>query len=515
MKLLFLASLAATCVQAGPLDDLADSIKDAATGIFEKVESAISSGDVTRFSAEDVGKITNAELTNLKESKLLEQLSQTQFGSVRASWVADNFADLDEKEINLVTAEQIESVSADVARKLTTAQWNTLDMSKIEKWAKDVIAEIPVEDFVEGQLSQIPVDRITDLTLEQIKSIKWDQIGEMTNSQWDKLPMDKLGEMGWEQLQQAPLERWEKVSIDAIKNLPVDKLFRLTGEQIAKIKPEVLGEAGQKFWDDVPIYQLAHLTTAQLTKLGVENLDEDKLAKLTDDQWENMPVKELVGLGAKGLKAVNLNTLANLEQDGWDMIPFDSIPTGIAGKKIQSIPPANVGKWTKENWKQIPVKELMMFSGEQLNNKATLAKLSIDALAQYARSGNLDTDKLSADVKKQLDKRMEEVGTHMKDGLGLVKNIADYEILKADTEKASVKLAALKNEVSTPKAKIDDAQKELEEAKSEEYATALMLVSAGYLDAGELGSGGGDNSPASRAAPVLACVAMAIALVAM
>jgi len=335
--------------------------------------------------------------------------------------------------------------------------------------------------------------------------------------QWEKLPSETLAGMNWTQLQQSPPDMWKQVNADAIENFEVDKLVKLTGEQFAKIPVDAMMKMAKEFENKIPIHILDHLTVPQLDALGLENFDADQLASLTDEQWRDFPIEKLVSLGVEGLKAVDYDYLATLGQEDWKQISFKDIKTGIAGKKIQSIPAATTAEWTDDEWGEIPVREFIMFSGEQLT-AAALAKLSVDALAQYARSGNLEMDDLSEEIKAQLMTRIEEMGMtlseYVTEGEKVVQNVIDYDRLQGEVVKAVANLEALKNVIGTPQDDITAAETALQQAEVNEYSTVKELVSAGYLSAENLKNA--DDSPASRAAPaVLAFVAMVIALVAM
>jgi len=381
-----------------------------------------------------------------------------------------------------------------------------------------------VVDFTKQSLQDLTPDEWAKISLEQIKSLTWEKIGEMTGDQWDKLSFEKRAAMGWEQLQQSPSDMWEKVSTDVIGQFDVDKLFKLTGEQFAKIPADAVGKKFQDVISKIPIHILEDLTVPQLTALGLENFDADQLASLTKKQWAGLQDK-IVNLGAKGLKAVDYDSLAALAEDTWNKIPFEDIKAGIVGEKIRSIPTAITAEWDQKEWDSFPVKEYIMFSGEQLSTTAALEYLSVDNLAQYARSGNLDLDLLTVESKAQfkthidqLMTRIEEMGMTYKqyvaEGKTVVDNVKAYDKRQGEVDEAEANLEALRNDISTSQADIRAAEVTLQQAEVLEHSTGQKLVSAGYLSAEDLRNA--DNSPASRAAPaVLAFVAMAIALVAM
>jgi hypothetical protein len=349
-------------------------------------------------------------------------------------------------------------------------------------WGKEKIAMISTLDmqaFTKDQLSKIPTEKMGDFVLVQLKSIPWDKIGTFSKEQWDKVPVDTIALLGWEQLQQVDygtLAAWTK---EQWVKIPVDKLVKLSGDQISKISPDQVAEWSQLYWNQVPVYHVVKFAAELFAETGIlPNLDAEKIALMSAEQWAKVPIAELSKLTVKQLKAIDYDALASWSQDKWDAIPVDKLVL-LTGKQIRAIPATTVAAWTKEQWLKVPIKELVMLKGEQINNKATLAKLTIDMLVNL-NQGELDTSLLEAEVRRQLEEALKARANNAVDQTKLVGDIIKYYDAKKNVADANLKVESAKADPAATPAQVQAAEMDASSAKIAESNAMTTLAQQGY-----------------------------------
>ena len=131
-------------------------------------------------------------------------------------------------------------------------------------------------------------------------------------------------------------EQWVKI--------PVDKLVRFTGEQIAKIDAASLATVSDKYWDKVPVYQIAHFGVELVQSAGVlEKLNATQIAYFTDKQWKAIPVESVLKFSVEKIQAIDYKVLGEWTKETWDSVPIDTI-AAFTYKQIQAVPPEVVGQ---------------------------------------------------------------------------------------------------------------------------------------------------------------------------
>lgn len=128
-------------------------------------------------------------------------------------------------------------------------------------------------------------------------------------------------------------------------------------------------------WDRFDDTQLAQFKSLSSTKLDavVKEISVTDLAALSTAVQSKVGVAQKV---AERLKSITLQDVASWADEQWDRVPVDNLVSFSWGV-LQKVPITELGKWSKEQWVKIPVDKLVRFTGAQIAkiDAATLASL--------------------------------------------------------------------------------------------------------------------------------------------
>lgn len=466
---------------------------------------------------DNVHQWTSTQLDALGDKAL--NLAKEQFGALDAAWIQAQLESLDASFFAKLSAEQLKTLSAQAIKTIKKEQWGNIDTAAIADWVEDQVALIPLDalkDFTIDQLKDLPVDAVALLGQTQLNAIPWDKIGQLGQSQWDQIEVGKLAGLGWEQLQQAPWQRLAALSQEEWGNIPVGQLMMLAGDQIDKLDAATLGGFAQDYWNQVPMYHIVKFTAEQLQAAGVQGIVADKLALFSQAQWDAVSIDQLIALSTDQLQAIDFEALASWTQEKWNSIPVNKLVL-LTGRQIKSIPAGVVANWTQEQWEKVPVHEYIMFKGSQLNDRAVLAKLSVEALARFAQTGELDYTLLEDGIKDQVVEMVlkaagvNELADAYRLGTTLIANEASWE------EAANLlrqRLLELETANATPGSESEQQMRaeRVQEAKAAEVQAYNVLVESGYKE--ERQEEGVSNAASYATLPSsVVLIAMAIMLV--
>lgn len=158
---------------------------------------------------------------------------------------------------------------------------------------------------------------------------------------------------------------WAKEYIQAID---IDDLLANSPDTMAK-----LANVWDKF-DTTQLEKLKGVSSDAWDKI-VKNIPADRLAALSSNIQSKLNPDQREKI-IRSVSNIKLADVAAWTGEQWKRVPIDNM-VSMSWAVLQRVPVAEMGKWTKEQWNKIPVDKLVKLTGEQI------AKIDAQALAAF------------------------------------------------------------------------------------------------------------------------------------